>query len=137
MKKCKITCLYSKQQNYFFTESAPIHFGRQSQEGLCISTALSTHTVPTSKTARLNSPTGPVCTWPHTEVVPCVTQQEVTQLLSHTHLVICLLQQRGAVFSYLPAKSIFCSHSWELYHWYRSLLPGVQSVFLLGCILCL
>lgn len=85
----------------------------------------------------LNSPTGPVCTWLHTEAVPCVTQQEVTQLLSHTHLVICLLQQHGAVFSYLPAKSIFCSHSWEPYHWYRSLLPGVQSVFLLGCTLCL
>lgn len=86
---------------------------------------------------RLNSPAGPVCAWPHTEAVPCITQQEVTQLLSHTHLVICSLQQHGAVFSYLPAKSIFCLHSWELYHWYRSLPPGVQSVFLLGCTLCL
>lgn len=76
----------------------------------------------------------------HTEVAPCIhagLKQEVTQLFSCTHLVICLLQQHGAVFSCLPAKSIFCSHSWEPYRWYRSLLPGVQSAFLLGCTLCL
>lgn len=55
---------------------------------------------------QLNSPTGPVCAWPYTEVVPCITQQEVTQLLSRTHLVICLLQ-RGAVFFLLTRQKYF------------------------------
>ena len=129
---------------FLYTIKHRIRFRRQSWEGLCISPALSTHIVPTSKTARLLlglvHPTGSVRAWQRTEVAPCIhtgLKQEVTQLLSCTHLVICLLQQHGAVFSCLPAKSIFCSHSWEPYRWYRSLLPGVQSAFLLGCTLCL
>lgn len=141
VKKCKITCPCSKQV-YFFTQSSTDPLPKT--ELGSISPALSTHTVPISKTARLLlglvHPTGSVHAWQYTEVAPCThtgLKQEVTQLLSCTHLVICLLQQHGAVFSCLPAKSIFCSHSWEPYRWYRSLLPGVQSAFLLGCTLCL
>lgn len=127
------------------SHQVPICFRGQSQEGLGIFLAHSTYTAPTFKTGRLllslthHIHPAPLWQW-HTKVAPCIRtglKQEVTQLFSCTHLVICLLQQHGAVFSCLPAKSIFCSHSWEPYRWYRSLLPGVQSVFLLGCTLCL
>jgi len=113
-------------------------------QGCASPPGLSTHAVPTSTAARLFlgsvHPAGSARARQRGAAAPRARAglaQEVTQLLSCTHLAICLLQRRRAVFSCLPAKSIFCSHSWEPYRWYRSLLPGVQSVFLLGCTLCL